>query len=567
MTFQLPQNALDAKDWTWDDYRPFYEDLEQRPITVDTIDEWMRDWSAIDNLIHEVFARAEVKVSQDTSDVDAEGYFKRLIETLYPPVREMEHRLNQKLVESGLMPENFALPMRKLKSEIALYREANIPLMIREYTLSMEYSKTTGAQTITWNGEELTLERAKLMLEDPDRHKRETVWRLMMNRWLSDRETLNALWTQLYDLRQEMAKNAGYVDYLAFRWEQLKRFDYTPADTAIFHNAIEQVVVPAAIRANERRRVRLGIDTLRPWDLDVDPYGEKPLRPWQTIEEFSQKAITIFKHVDPIIGGYYETLHNTGQLDLENRKNKGPGAYCTNYPHLGLPFIFMNAVGKREDVRTLLHEAGHAFHNFETMKNLPYNHQREYPIEFAEVASMAMELLAAPYLTHEFGGYFNNREAAIDRISHLEKIIFFLPYMAVVDGFQQWAYTHPDGRDPNACDQKWGELWSRFIKVDYTGLDDVRMTGWHRKQHIFNYPLYYIEYGLAQLGAVQIWANAIRDQAQSVADYRRALALGGTRSLPDLYGTAGVKFAFDVETVEKAVELIETTIADLERLL
>lgn len=565
MPFELPKSALDAKNWTWDDYKPFYEELEAREISADTVDEWMRDRNAVDNLMGEVFARARVKISQDTSDEEAEAYFKNLMATMYQPASEMDNRLDKKLVESGFMPDNFELPMKKIKSEIALYREENIPLTIRSQAISMEYGKATGAQTITWEGEELTLQRANLLLEDPDRDKREKVWRMMMNRWLQDRETFNNLWVQLYDLRQDMAKNAGYDDYLAFRWEEFKRFDYTPADTTTFHNAIEQVVVPAAIRANERRRERLGLDTLRPWDLDVDPYGEKPLRPWQTIDEFSQKAVNIFKHVDPIIGGYYETLHNEGQIDLENRKNKGPGAYCTNYSHMRLPFIFMNAVGKRDDVRVLLHEAGHAFHNFETMTNLPYNNQRYYPIEFAEVASMAMELLAAPYLTHEFGGYFNEKEAAIDRINHLEKIIFFWPYMAVVDGFQQWAYTHPEGRDPKACDQKWAELWSRFIKVDYTGLEDVRETGWHRKQHIFNYPMYYVEYGLAQLGAVQVWANALGNQSKAVADYRKALALGGTRGLPELYGTAGVKFAFDADTLGKAVELMEKTIADLER--
>jgi oligoendopeptidase F len=415
-----------------------------------------------------------------------------------------------------------------------------------------------------WEGKEVTLEELKLVFENPDRPTREKAWRLMMNRWMQDRDTLNGLWEHLYDTRQEAAKNAGYDNYLAFRWEEFKRFDYTPADTTTFHNAIEQVVVPAAMRANERRRARLGVDTLRPWDLDVDPYGEKPLRPWQTIDEFSQKAINVFKHVDPVVGGYYEMLHNEGLTDLQNRKNKGPGAYCTSYPHMRRPFIFMNAVGKRDDVRVLLHEAGHAFHNFETMANLPYNDQRAYPIEFAEVASMAMELLASPYLTHEFGGYFDAKDAAIDRISHLEKILFFWPYMAVVDGFQQWAYTNPEGRDPKACDQKWAELWSRFIKVDYEGLEDIRATGWHRKQHIFNYPMYYVEYGLAQLGAVQVWGNALTNQEKAVADYRKALALGGTRSLPELYGTAGVKFAFDADTLGKAVALIEKTVNELE---
>jgi oligoendopeptidase F len=258
-------------------------------------------------------------------------------------------------------------------------------------------------------------------------------------------------------------------------------------------------------------------------------------------------------------------MRQNDMLDVPNRKNKRPGAFCTSLPHTGSPYIFMNAVGKRDDVRTLLHEAGHAFHNFETMQHLPYLPQRRYPIEFAEVASMAMELLAAPYLDSTHGGYYVTADAARDRIAHLEKIIFFWPYMAVVDGFQHWAYTSGDApRDPAACDEKWAELWSRFIHVDYTGLETERMTGWHRKQHIYNYPFYYVEYGLAQLGAVQVWANALSDQAGAVKRYREALALGGTRSIPELYAAAGAKFAFDAKTLGEAVGLIESTIERLE---
>ncbi|MCL4255656.1 MAG: M3 family oligoendopeptidase, partial [Anaerolineae bacterium] len=220
MPFELPKSALDAQNWTWDDYKPFYDELEARPITADTVDEWMRDRNAVDNLMGEVFSRARVKISQDTSDEEAEAYFKNLMATMYQPASEMDNRLDKKLVESGFMPDNFELPMKKMKSEIALYREENIPLVIRSQAISMEYGKATGAQTINWEGEELTLQRANLLLEDPDRDKREKVWRMTMNRWLQDRETFNNLWVQLYDLRQEMAKNAGYDDYLAFRWEE-----------------------------------------------------------------------------------------------------------------------------------------------------------------------------------------------------------------------------------------------------------------------------------------------------------------------------------------------------------
>ncbi|PJF21903.1 MAG: M3 family oligoendopeptidase [Phototrophicales bacterium] len=561
---QLPEKIEDIKDWTWDDIQPYFEELESRELTEETLNQWMADWSNLGALLWENFARAQVATTQNTADEQAEAYLKNLYATVFPKMSEANNRLNKKLVESGLKPDNFDVPLKKMQADIELFREENIPLQVREQALGMEYAKITGAQTVQWDGEELTLEQLKKVFQDQDRTKREQAWRLMMTRWLQDREAINNLWTMFFDVRQEMAANAGFDNYRDFRWKQFKRFDYTPQDCETFHRAIEQVVVPAAERANERRRQRLGIDSVRPWDINVDTSGKPALRPWQTIDEFAEKAETIFTHVDPELGGYYGKMRAGGYMDLPNRKNKGPGAYCTTYPHTGTPFVFMNAVGKRDDVRTLLHEVGHAFHGFEVMNNLPYMQQRNYPIEFAEVASMAMELLASPYLTQEFGGYYTAEEAARDRIEHLENIIFFWPYMAVVDGFQLWAYTSGDAaKDPAACDEKWGELWDRFMRLDYSGLDDEKKTGWHRKQHIFRYPFYYVEYGLAQLGAVQVWANALKDQQQAVKQYRQALALGGTRSIPQLYQAAGVKFAFDAQTLGQAVELIENTIQDL----
>lgn len=562
---QLPAQIEEIRNWTWDDIQPYYDDLESRELTEATLNDWMSDWSKLSALLGENFSRAQVATTQDTADEEAESYLKHLYTTIYPKLSETGNRLNKKLVESGLQPENFEVPLKKMQADIELFREENINLQVREQALGMEYAKITGAQTVQWQGEEITLEQLKKSFQDDDRATREAAWRLMTDRWLQDREPINDLWKYFFDVRQEMASNAGFENYRDFRWKQFKRFDYTPADCETFHRAIEEVVVPAAARANERRRQRLGIDSVRPWDINVDTFGKPPLKPWQTIDEFAEKAETIFTHVDPELGGYYGKLRSGGYMDLPNRKNKGPGAYCTGYPHTGTPFVFMNAVGKREDVRTLLHEVGHAFHGFEVMGNLPYMQQRSYPIEFAEVASMAMELLAAPYLTHEFGGYYTPEEAARDRIEHLEGIMFFWPYMAVVDGFQLWAYTHgDDAKDPAACDEKWGELWDRFMTLDYSGLDDAKKTGWHRKQHIYRYPFYYVEYGLAQLGAVQVWANALNNQQQAVQSYRQALALGGTRSIPELFNAAGVKFAFDADTLGQAISLIEKTIDELQ---
>lgn len=561
----LPNKVEERRQWIWADFEPHFNELLARPLSADNIHQWLLDWTHVSDFLGEVFSRANLATSKNTVDAEAEAHYKYLMENIYPKRQQVENELQKKLLESGLKPEGMELILRRMQTETEIFREENLPLDTKEQEVGLRYFKITGGQTFNWNGEEYTMVQGGKLLQNTDRAQREQIWRTMMNRWLQDRQAINAIWSELFEIRQQKAANAGFSNFRDLRWGQFTRFDYTPQDCKTFHAAIEQVVVPVARRLNEKRRRKLGLDSVRPWDIQVDVENRDPLRPYETIEEFEQKAETIFQKVDPKLGEYYLTMRRENLLDLPNRKNKRPGAFCTGFPYQRRPYVFMNAVGTRTDVRTLLHEMGHAFHNFEVMDKLPYGQQQDYPIEFAEVASMAMELLAAPYLTEDQGGYYAKDEAARDRIEHLEGIIFFWPYMAVVDSFQHWAYGGGDAaKDPKACDEKWAELWDRYISLDYTGFEDVKETGWHRKIHLYRYPFYYIEYGLAQLGAVQVWANALNNQSEAVAAYLRGLALGGTKSLPELFGTAGVKFAFDADTLGNAVELMEKTINDLE---
>jgi len=421
---------------------------------------------------------------------------------------------------------------------------------------------------VKWEGEEVTLTRLGMTFQQPDRARREKAWNLKAGRQLADRESINDLWLKFMDVRHRIAANNGLPSFREYSWRQKLRFDYTPEDCKSFADAIEKVVVPAASRIYAKRRKALGLDRLRPWDL-VDGWFSRPsppastpvLRPFKTIDELKHGVSAIFHKLDPTLAGYFDSMVAEGLTDLDNRKNKAPGAYCTSYTSLRKPFIFVNAVGIHEDVMTTLHESGHAFHVFETAK-IPYIQQLNVPMEFAEVASMGMELLASPYLT----GFYSEAEAAHARIEHLEGMLLFWPFMAVVDSFQQWVYEDPArGADPRRCDEKWSELWDRFIPgVDYSGLEEVKATGWHRKLHIHQVPFYYVEYGLAQLGAVQIFGNARRDQAEAVTAYRRALSLGGMATLPELFQAAEASFAFDVPTVKAAVDLMETVVQELE---
>jgi oligoendopeptidase F len=563
----LPDSAIPFLDCSWEQIEPFYQDLLSRPLDNENIEQWLLDWTRLADLIGEVYARLSVAVTLDTADAQAEARFNAFLDQIHPQAQAADQKLKEKLLASGLEPPGFAVPLRKMRTEAEIFRSENLPLLSQERKLASEYNKIIGSQTVLWEGEELTLQQMRRALQSPDRAQRERAWRLIAERQLADRDRINDLWVRFMDLRGALAKNTGCPDYLAYRWRQMLRLDYTPQESLQFQQAIQQVVVPAATRMYERRRRELGVEHLRPWDLDQELYPLElpPLPGYGSLDDLPLKAEAIFRRVDPQLGEYFHALRAEGLLDLDNRKGKAPGAYCTSYPVLKRPFIFMNGVGLASDVRTILHESGHAFHNFERLR-LSYHQQRIPGLEFAEVASMAMELLASPYLDAQPDGFYPPEAARRFRIAHLEHILAFWPYMAVVDAFQHWVYTHHElASDPANCDAQWLELWRRYLPgVDWSGLDEAAMTGWQRKQHIFRYPLYYIEYGVAQLGAVQVWRNALKDSRQALAQYRRALSLGGTATLPELYRAAGARFAFDAETLSEAVALIEGMIDQLQ---
>lgn len=554
--------------WTWPQIDPYYQALKDETLSAQNVADWLTGWSQLRDLISERFARLRISSSQNTADKQVESAFNEFLDTIHPNSQAADQQLKEKLLASRLEPADMENPLRKMRAEAALFREANLPLLSEETKLSNEYNKIIGAQTVIWEGKEKTLQQLRQVYYQPDRAIRESAWRLASQRQLADRQTINALWGRQLDLRHKLAENAGMPDYRAYRWQQMLRLDYSPEDCIQFQEAIEAVCVPAATRVYEKQRQELGVESLRPWDLDLDLFPvERPSLPaYGSTEQLVQKSEKIFEQVDRLFGGYFATMRQENLLDLENRKGKAPGGYCTGLPFSKRPFIFMNAVGLFSDVRTMLHEAGHAFHYFEQLQ-LPYTQQRHPGLEFSEVASMSMELLTYPYLEEERGGFFDTPETRRAKRVHLERILTFWPYMAVVDAFQHWAYTHvEEAMDSKNCDEIWLQLWNRFIPgVDWSGLEDEAMTGWHRKQHIHRAPFYYVEYGVAQLGAVQVWSNAIHDQHAAVQQYRQALALGGTKTLPELYRTAGGKFAFDAETLREAIETVEEYLDKLDQ--
>jgi oligoendopeptidase F len=549
----------------WGSVQPHVDALLAAPLDEAAVDGWLRQWSALAETLAEAEAQIYRDVTENTADAAAEQSFTHFVSEIKPQSQIAEQALKQRLLAvEGYQPgEDTALLLRRFRSEAELFRAENVPLESELALLANQYNKIVGGMTVEWQGEELTLPQANSRLQEPDRAAREAIWRKIMQRYLAARPAIDELYLKMLPLRRQSAANADFENYRALRWQQLARFDYTPDDAATFHDAIEHEVVPLATKLYQKLADRLGVAELRPWDSEADPYGE-PLRPFSAAADLEAGGQRIFHQVHPVLAGYFGAMHD-GFLDLASRPHKAPGAYCNVFPVSAKPYIFMSAVGTHNDVTTLLHEGGHAFHYMESLRQ-PLLWNQNAPMEFCEVASMSMELLSAPYLAAERGGFYSEAEARRAYADQLRKIVLFLPYMAVVDRFQHWVYTEaPAELTPADLDRTWASLWDRYLPgIDYRDLQAEKESGWQRKGHIFEAPFYYIEYGLAQLGALQVWRNALADQTQAVAQYRAALALGYTRSLPELFAAAGARFAFDRQTVGELMRLVDDQLTHLE---
>jgi oligoendopeptidase F len=553
-----PSPAAFAKS-SWDEIVPYFDDLLERSVTGESVEAWLRAWSRLEELVTEAAAQAMIAYTIDTSDADKEKDHLRFSTEILPKMEERSVELARRFVALGYTSPELATTLARFRTSIEIFRDANIPLFSELEELSARYQRITGSMMVEWEGVERPLPQLQPYLKSPDREVRERAFRASTQPYIEERGALAGLFDRMYELRQRAARNAGFANYRDYIFPAKFRFDYTPADCERFHEAVERTVTPAVARVMEHRRQRLGLDALRPWDLAVDPYRAAPLRPFQTVEEFVGAARRVFDQVDPVLGAQFQTMIDERLLDLDSRKGKAPGGYCETLHFRGRPFIFMNAVGLVDDVMTLLHEAGHAFHAFASHRQ-PLIWQRHPGSEAAELASMSMELLAAPSLALPTG-YFTPEDHRRAWLEHLEDVLLSLIHIAGVDAFQTWIYTSADGADALARDEAWLRIRARFERgVDWTGLERERVARWYRQLHIFMYPFYYIEYGIAQIGALQVWRNSLSDHRSAVARYREALALGAVRSLPDMYRAAGAKLSFDAALLGELVQLVEEQI-------
>jgi len=523
---------------------------------------FLLDWSELNAAVDEESSRRYIAMTCHTNNAEAEKTYLHFVEHIEPQLKPLQFKLEQAYLRHSLrdkLPgDRYAVLDRNTQVHVELYRDENVPLETEEARLSQQYQKLSGSLTVQFRGEEKTLAQMARCLEEVDRGLRQEAWELVARRRLEEADKFEQMFDELVRLRQKIATNAGCGDYREYAFRARCRFDYTPEDCLRFHEAIEREVVPALLELQVERRQHLKLDELRPWDLEVDPQNRPPLRPFEQVDKLVAASQEIFRQLDQELARGFQTLNDLRLLDLANRKHKAPGGYQATLAEARLPFIFMNAVGLQRDVQTLLHEAGHAFHALATREeNLyPYRHA---PIEFCEVASMSMELLGNQFLD----AFYSHADARRARRDHLEGIVEVFPWIATVDAFQHWIYTHPGHTRPERT-AAWLGLMDRFGGgVDWKGCEAARANLWHRQLHIFLHPFYYVEYGIAQLGALQVWARSKEDPARALADYKQSLRLGGSRPLPELFSAAGCRFDFSAKTVKPLVALLRQELATL----
>ena len=558
----LPKNFLVTK---WEGLEPYFIALEERKInSLADLEQWMKDASELEAVISEDACWRQIKMTCDTENKVLEDAFAFFMMEIQPKIQPYSDCLNKKLVDCPFTKEldqdKYFTYLRNVKKNIELFREANIPIQAELSVMQQQYGVISGKMTITVNGQEYTLQQAAKFLEDPDRNLREEVYRKINGRRLQDKKELNDLFSSLLRKRHQVALNTDFKNYRDYRFAELGRFDYNKEDCYQFHEAVKLHVMPLVNQIYEIKKQKLGLDTLRPWDVEAEPAGIKPLRPFKNGEELTEKTIACFDELftEPggksFFGNCLRKMKEMGHLDLESRKGKAPGGYNCPLAESGAPFIFMNAAGQLDDVTTMVHEGGHAIHSF-LAHELELTGFKEYPTEIAEVASMAMELFSMD----KWNVFFNTKEELTRaKEQQLERVITIFPWIATIDKFQHWAYENPDHTD-----EERGNMWLKILDefsspvIDFDGLEEYRRFAWHRQLHLYEVPFYYIEYGIAQLGAIGLWQQYKQNPAAAIENYINALKLGGTKTLPELFKAAGLKFDLSPEYIRGLMQFVK----------
>lgn len=564
---KTPRHYLpeDFRVSTWDQLQPYFEALKSRELhSKAELEQWLKDLSELEAVVSEDACWRQIRMTCDTTNpalVEAFSYFCMEIQ---PKLQPYAHELNEKLLACPYVKEldqdlYFAY-LRSVKNAVSLFREKNIPLQAELNVLQQQYGQITGKMTIEVNGKEYTLQQAAKFLENDDRSLREEVFRKMSARRLEDRASLDELFSKLLEKRHQVALNAGFENYRDYKFKELGRFDYSKEDCFAFHEAVRVHVMPLVADMLKRQQQKLQLDKLRPWDTEAEAPGVKPLEPFQTGTELVEKAEKCFTQLRPFFGDCLQVMQDMHRLDLDSRKGKAPGGYNCPLAETGVPFIFMNAAGQMKDVTTIVHEGGHAVHSF-LSHHLALSAFKEYPMEIAEVASMSMELFSMDHWEVFFSDPDDLKRA---RRQQLERVLSVFPWIATIDKFQHWIYEHPQHTVEERT-TAWIRIQDEFSAgiVDWSGFEDYRACSWQRQLHLYEVPFYYIEYGIAQLGAIAMWKQYRENKEQALDHYMQALSLGSTKPLKALYEAAGIRFDFSPDYVKELTNFVQEELAQL----
>lgn len=543
----------------WSTLEPYFIKLKDRELnSVKDLEQWLKDMSEMEAFISEDACWRQVRMTCDTENKSLEEAFNFFFMEIQPKIQPYADILNKKLIAcpytKELDQQKYFTYLRSVKKSIDLFREENIPLQAEMSVLQQQYGSIAGKMTIEQEGKEYTLQQAGRFLESEDRGIRETVFKKIAERRIQDKELLNDLFTKLIDKRHQIALNAGFKNYRDYKFVEMGRFDYTPESCFQFHDAVKKEVMPLVDHIYAQQKARLGLDVMKPWDTEAEPSGVKPLRPFTDGKDLLKKSISCLDKLNPFFGDCLRKMESLEHLDLDSRIGKAPGGYNMPLAESGAPFIFMNAASQMSDLTTMVHEGGHAIHSF-LAHELELTGFKEYPTEMAEVASMSMELFTMDH----WDVFFENEEEMKRAKRHqLERVITIFPWIATIDKFQHWLYEHPAH---TVDDRK--ENWTRILNdfstssIDFSGLESFRSYSWQKQLHLFEVPFYYIEYGIAQLGSIGMWKQYREDPEQALNNYMYALSLGGTKTLPELYEAAGIKFDFSPATISELMLFVK----------
>ena len=552
----------------WENIQPLTNDLMERQLSCSScIQGLISDSSELAEHISETGALLYIGMTCDTESEEKKESFLDFMSNIRPKLSEFSDALNRRIVNHSSvddLPSRYDLMLRGMRTDVEIFRKANIPLGVRQTELVTKAQTINGAMTVEFEGQEMTFPQMSKYLESNDRSQRQAAWMAMSARRMEDSERLSDIFDELITIRHQMATNAGFESYTQYMFRAMHRFDYTIEDCLEFHDSVESVCMPILKKINQERCDGLGIGELSPWDVNEkggsgpDIHGREPLRPFETVDEMVEKLSVMFHEISSDLGGKFDKLVEMDTLDLETRKGKAPGGYQYYLEKSRVPFIFMNAAGLQGDLETMIHEAGHAFHSL-YCGHLELIDERDYPIEFAEVASMSMELLTQPW----WDKFYESEEADRARRAHLEGVVFLLPWIATIDSFQHWIYANP-GHSKEERAEVWLSIRDKFgSDMDWTGHTDFKELSWQQQGHLFGVPFYYIEYGIAQLGSLQLWKTQMGDPQKALDDYANAMSLGNTRTLPELFSAADLELGFNEGHFMSLMGTVETALSEL----